>query len=611
MNPRNTARNLLPPALLYLGFACGCGETPVRPLPAPGLPHLSGVIKPPAGLWLEDPASVEVAPDGRLFVQEGVYSYGCGGQVMGETRVAVLNPGGDIEAQLPVPLDRYAVTENRIFAVRWWEQRVEVYDHSGTHLSGFALESAQPVNFPFEFDVAASADGRVYILDPALRRVQGFSEEGRLLVTWGERGAGPAQMEVPSRIVVDGQGNVYVLDIDMWRVQKFSPDGAVLRVWDLVHSVQFGALLEGDLTVDGRNRPIVLDWSVDDDPGRVIVLAADGGEAMSWRLPVGSEPGAVNYPWAIAARGDNEILFVDRWQGRLARFSAAGEFLGTLGRPYGSEPGELLSVSALAAVPDGSVIVLDSRTDRLERYAPDGTRLGVWPSPSIQEMGWMAAAADGNLWLASTTYGNNRVIQVSPSGAILHDWKLGLEGGGGGLIYATGPPKPAGYEYLKDMAIAPSDMLAFLVYSSTSGLRIELRTADGQHVRNVAAPGAWQNMAVDADWRGWLSDYEGNLEILNLLTGKAEPFQGLQGVPGGAGLPTRIAFDGPGNIYLLAWNPVRVLLFDRLGVFAGEFGREDLAGIESYSRYGPPFAVSADGTVAVATGEKMAVVFRP
>ncbi|MFV2044799.1 MAG: SMP-30/gluconolactonase/LRE family protein, partial [Anaerolineales bacterium] len=72
--------------------------------------------------------------------------------------------------------------------------------------------------------VAVDAVGRVYVVDEWNNRVQVFDSSGTYLTTiGGQWGTRTGEMRGPAGVAVDGSGNVYVADRVNHRIQKFTP----------------------------------------------------------------------------------------------------------------------------------------------------------------------------------------------------------------------------------------------------------------------------------------------------------------------------------------------------------------------------------------------------
>jgi hypothetical protein len=85
-------------------------------------------------------------------------------------------------------------------------------------------------------------------------------------------------------------------------------------------------------------------------------------------------------PTDLAVGPDGSILASDMQADQVFRFSAAGDYLGKLGRS-GSGPGEYRVVNGVAVRPDGRILVREPR--KVLMFRPDGTYETEWPLASI------------------------------------------------------------------------------------------------------------------------------------------------------------------------------------------------------------------------------------
>jgi serine/threonine protein kinase/DNA-binding beta-propeller fold protein YncE len=171
---------------------------------------------------------------------------------------------------------------------------------------------------------------------------------------------------------------------------------------------------------------------------------------------------AFSYPVGVAVSGQTSslttgtIYIADRLNHRIARLAADGTPLA----PWGSEGsgnGQFERPDAVAVAPDGDVYVADTGNNRVEVLEPDGRFLssfGRSGNVQLNEPTDVAVAAPPracpacrpNVYVVDS--GNNRLIELTPSGALLHQWKpeagqisqaalANVALGPGGAVYAS------------------------------------------------------------------------------------------------------------------------------------------------------------------------------
>jgi sugar lactone lactonase YvrE len=309
--------------------------------------------------------------------------------------------------------------------------------------------------------IAVAPDGTVYLTDTKLDRVLHFSPSGRLLGSWGGKGRGFGQLRDPQAIAVDATGTVYVADTGNDRIQIFTEDGHFVRAWGRVGNGKREFRGPDGIAVDDQGDVIVSDyannrvadftsqgqWVHDvlnplgpngpispgqlalDSAGRLYVansygdvLVANPSLDEQQNAPL-AENGATSQGVAVDASGH---LFVASagLPSQVEEFSASGRLLRRWG-PGGSTSAEFGSLGALALSPDGSSLyTVDTTRRRVELYSLRGQFQGGWgpaagPTPP-QQPDAVAVAPNGDVLVADT--GNNRIVKMSRSGALLATW---------------------------------------------------------------------------------------------------------------------------------------------------------------------------------------------
>jgi hypothetical protein len=578
-------------ALFLLLCVSGCGgdhgvdSTPAR------VPTFRTLLERPGGNWVEDPIDMKTSPDGTLFVlcdRDYYAEYGSSVKPM-----RVFTATREFVREFPVDLDEYAVTSNRIFGIPESLPEVVIYDHQGQIVGHFDFEAPGTAELSSRFRIAGGPDNRVYVVDRLLRRVQRFSPEGVSQAVWGSRGTENDQLERPDLVTTDSEGSVYILDADLWRVQKFSPDGDLLTLWNLPLSVPIGVPFAGRLAVDHSGRPIVMDTSL--SQARVLILPAAGGEPVSWTLPTDAQ--TVRYP-AMAIVGDDELVILVYTVFPFARFSLAGEFLGSSGHWFGAQPGEVKDLANLVALADGTFLVFDGDTRRIDKYDAMGGHVGVLAIPEGTS-GYsvlVAPTPHGDFWLADRSY-RTRVRLMTAGGIIQDEWNWGKSN-----------------ESLIDLESDRVGRAVLLIENyDNSGYDIEVHAPGGDLVAAYSLPygsNSVADMAVDERSNAWLLEYGGGLRSMDLRTGQVDTYDALQSL-GEPDSQYRDLVVGPDNLlYTVDQSHERGVVFDPRGGFHGFFGETELEEL-LLNEYRTPLAVSPQGVVWVASRSGRVAIFEP
>jgi tripartite motif-containing protein 71 len=258
--------------------------------------------------------------------------------------------------------------------------------------------------------IAADGNGNSYVADPGNNRVDVFDLGGAPLRALGTNGRVAGQFIAPSGVGADASGLRAVADTVVGRVQLLNPDGSVAAVFG---SPAPGPTLLPDpvaVAFDASGLAYVLDQR------RARVLVFDrAGKIVRTIGSRGTGPGKLLSPSALAIAGD-VVYVADTGNGRIARFTLAGSFLGS--------GGQFNAIRGIAVPPDGSrIYASDAGTHHLYVLTPTGADTGVQMGGGgskpgrLRSPGQIALDAAGNLWVADR--GNNRIQEFAPDGSLM------------------------------------------------------------------------------------------------------------------------------------------------------------------------------------------------
>ena len=405
-----------------------------------------------------------VADSGNDRVQRFTTDGGHGAQIVAPGVLA--NPRG-----IDVRGTRLVIADDQ-------HHRVVAMDTGGHLLKTIGVgQGAGPGQLNFPYDVALDAAGRLFVADDMNQRIVRFSAapDYPYKARWGSYGQAAGQLAYPRGIAVDGQGQVYVTNTGNDRIDVFDQGGTLLRSFGSSGraSGQFDAPL-GVAADAGGFRAVA-----DAVNGRVQVLNPDGSAATVWGSPnpgptvlprpvavafdaagngyvldqrrsrivvfdratatssrsIGSEgfgPGQLLVPSALAIDANGVISVADTGNGRVARFTTAGDYLGSTA--LDDDP------RGIAVTPDGSRTYVTDARNRITVLAPDGSTLDQFGGTGstlgkFNAPAGIALDAAGNLWVADR--GNGRVQELGPNGERL--LTLGTRGTAPGqFIHPTG-----------------------------------------------------------------------------------------------------------------------------------------------------------------------------
>ncbi|NUO53311.1 MAG: hypothetical protein HOV80_31060 [Polyangiaceae bacterium] len=176
-------------------------------------------------------------------------------------------------------------------------------------------------------------------------------------------------------------------------VLRFDPDTG-----ELLGS--FGAAdfaMPHGLTVDSRGHI----WLTDVELQQVFELDAAGTILRSFgeRGIAGADESHFNMPTDVAVADDGTFYVSDGYgNGRVLKFAASGELLGTWGQ-LGAEPGQFITPHGIALGPDGNVYVADRGNARVQSFSPDGAFIAQWKSEELGRPWSIAFGPDGSAFV--------------------------------------------------------------------------------------------------------------------------------------------------------------------------------------------------------------------
>jgi DNA-binding beta-propeller fold protein YncE len=532
--------------------------------------------------------------------------------------------GGNVYVAEPNILGGTATTNDRLVK----------FSADGTFIDVIAGPGTGPGQVADPSAVAIAPNGNIYVTEKwgsssLSNRVSYFDQYGNYIASWGTYGTGNGQFEHPEGIAVDSVGDVYVADYLNDRIQKFTSSGGWIRSW-AVSSPQGVAVDSSDVVyVAGGNQirrfdasgnaltnwassgAVGIAFDASDDAWVIAATAiTEYDNAGSFLATYGSSgvgDGQLNGAEGIAIGAGGKVYVADTDNGRIQRFSAAGDYqtqwggfpgVGVPDFPtglavdtsnnvymtkkstdqiqkfdvngnlvqefggYGNGNGQLNDPAAIAIDDAGYIYVLDTGNTRIQKFDPSGAYVTQWGSygdcaiscsdGQVKAPTGIAVDHSGHVFVADT--GNNRIEEFSASdGTFIRKW--GSYGQGNGQFSL---PKGIAVDGSGNVWVADSGNNRIQEFDPSGGYLTRWGTAGSQD-GNLAAP---SDLDIDADGALWVVD-KGHTRIQRFTnTGGFLSKLGSAGLDSGQfASPIGIAIDSAGHVLVADTNNHRVQMF--------------------------------------------------
>jgi streptogramin lyase len=312
---------------------------------------------------------------------------------------------------------------------------------------------------------------------------------------------------------------------------------------------------------------------------------------LKWGEP--AAPGTFNEPQGIAVSPDGFVYVADKYNNRIQKFDATGNFITQWGGS-GNGHGLFDEPHAVAVAPDGTVYVTDSHNHRIQKFTAEGRYLGQWGTVGSGNGQFtapkaLAVGSDGSVYVADTH--GHRVQKFDSDGHFITKW--GSEGTGDGQFKT-----PYG------IAVGPN---GYVYVSDTDNHRIQKFDPNGNFVTKWGSEGTgdgqfkWPHqIAIGSDGIVYVAD-QGNNRIQKFnADGSFIAKWGTWGTGDGQfSGPWGVSVSNSDFVYVADTGNQRIQKFTSGGGFWNKWGsRGRTANGQFYWPKG--IAVAADGSVYVA-----------
>jgi sugar lactone lactonase YvrE len=504
---------------------------------------------------------------------------------------------------------------------------------AGTGICGFSGDGGKATSAMLStvFQIAFDANGSLFVADNGNSRIRVVSPSGVISTvagngTLGYSGdGGPAQaaaLSAPAGLAVDPSGNLYIADTGNHVIRLVDTSGTIHTIagnGTAGFSGDGGPALSAQLNnpqsvaVDAGGNYYIGDSNQHlrkvDASGTITTIAGNGNQTIGVANGTPATSAAIGVPLGLLVAsgqlyiaGGTGIWSVDLSTGLIYVIAGGGQ-PGGFGGDGGVATAALFSQAYGTALDgQGNLFVADAANNRVRKIAAGSQIIstvaggflgdGRHATDAGLDMffgGEIAFDANGNLYIADTY--NNRVRKVSTNGVITTFAGTGISGsfGDGGPAVAAGLSLPssvaidtAGNVYIADhsngmirkvdtagtitsLNVFTTGFPSFFLFGSLSGMAFD---------------SAGNLYASDGLFVVWKIDPAGNGKIVAGL-----PFAlGSSGDGGPATqatlfLPSGIAIDRAGNLYISEWLDNRVRKVDTNGIITTVAG----SGVQGFS----------------------------
>jgi len=271
------------------------------------------------------------------------------------------------------------------------------------------------------FGIGVDLFGNVYVADGLNDRIQKFSPDGTFLLAWGSTGAGNGEFNGPFDVAVDVFGNVYVADASNSRIQKFTTAGVYVTQWATNSPLGVAVDAAGNV------------YATDTGNHQVRVFSGTGTPLLTFGSN-GTNDGEFSNPYGIAVGSAGNIWVVDGGNNRVQMFTSSGTFVAKWGS-FGGDDGQFIGPFYVAVDRAGNVYVTDQNL-RIQKFSALGEFRGSIGNPGSGSftVSGVEASPLGAIYVSEQ--GDDRILQFNHARMVVG---LGNGGGGWGEDLATTP----------------------------------------------------------------------------------------------------------------------------------------------------------------------------
>jgi sugar lactone lactonase YvrE len=509
-----------------------------------GLPN--GSLKKPGGLAISPSGMLWVADTGNNRVEEFTAT---GAFVLAITTNG-MDPATAKSTALSSPASVTTDGAGDVYVADTGNNRVEKFSSSGTFLAAVTSDgqTTGTMLLSSPSGLASDAAGDVYVADTGNNRVEEFSPSGAFVTAWDDSGTpAAATMNAPGGVALDTAGNLWVADTGNNQLDEIAlATGSVTGWTNNLSGVGQGTMSKPlGVAVDSAGNVYLADTGnsqVDAFNDHNVALSTVGANAT------------LSGPTASATNTQGDLYVADTGRNRVAEYAPGGAFVMSFNLDgNGAGKGLMSSPSGVAVDGSGNVYVADTGNNQVEEFTSLGVLLraftvsGITTSASSNVMkspSGVAVDGSGNVYVADT--GNNQVEEFSAGGSVVRRFTAN------GLISNNQPG------HLNHPSAVAVDGSGNVYVADTGDNRVVELSPSGSFVRGFveARPGTGSQSLMNGP-KGVAVDGSGDVYVADTGNNQVEEFSpngalvaaySADGSGGSLQKPAGVAVDGAGNV---------------------------------------------------------------
>ena len=244
-------------------------------------------------------------------------------------------------------------------------------------------------------------------------------------------GSDAQRLAEPAGVAVDAFGRLYVSDAGLNRLQRYDAKGAWIESAGALGSDPGQLRRPGAVATLGNFGVAVLDRE-----NRRVVSYDLHGRLVGTLIDLDALKDQLGYvdPVALAADRGGAVVIADGERDRLLTFDFSGRYVQSIGG-FGGRGGSFRGLSGVASAPHGEIVTSDRAHRRIQRLDAGGRLLAAWPLPGGTGRGALAVAVDDSSRVAVADELSGRLWIFDPSGRLL----AVADGGAGPRALAFAP----------------------------------------------------------------------------------------------------------------------------------------------------------------------------